>query len=197
MEGIQRIKERILEGARQEADKKIKDAEKKAQEILEKARKDAENRKKKLLEKAARDAEDIKAKMISMAELDMKKNLLAVKQDMVDRAFQQALEKLKNMETVKYEEILTAMILQAVETGEEEIILSKRDLGRLSKDFITKLNNLRERRLNLKLSRESRDIEGGFILKSRRVETNSSFESIMRMERDNIESRIAGILFED
>jgi len=197
MEGIQRIKERILEGARQEADKKIKDAEKKAQEILEKARKDAENRKKKLLEKAARDAEDIKAKMISMAELDMKKNLLATKQDMVDKAFQQALERLKNMDIEKYEEILTDMILKAVETGEEEIILSKRDLRRLPKDFITKLNNLRERKLNLKLSRESRDIEGGFILKSRGVETNNSFETIMRMERDSIESRIAGILFED
>lgn len=197
MEGIQRIKERILEGAQQEADKKIKDAEKKAQEILEKARKDAENRKKKLLEKAARDAEDIKAKMISMAELDMKKNLLATKQDMVDKAFRQALERLKNMDTEKYEEILTRMILKAVETGEEEIIFSKHDLRRLPKDFITKLNNLRERKLNLKLSRESRDIEGGFILKSRGVETNNSFESIMRMERDNIESRIAGILFED
>lgn len=197
MEGIERIKERILEEARNEADKKIKEAEKRANNIIEKARDDAEQNKKMLLEKGKKEAKTRKARLISMAELEMKKEILATKQEMVEEAFEKAMERLKSMDASKYEKILINMILGAVETGNEEIILSNNYLDKLSADFLKKLNNSGKKKLNLKLSGEKREFAGGFILKSKGIEVNNTFESIIRMEKDNIESQIAGILFRD
>ena len=47
----------------------------------------------------------------------------------------------------------------------------------------------------LKISNEARRIQGGFILKRRGVEVNGSFETLIRTEREEIESKVAAILF--
>ncbi len=48
----------------------------------------------------------------------------------------------------------------------------------------------------LKLSDEDRGIQGGFIVKVDGVEINNSFETLLRMEREKVESEIADILFQ-
>jgi vacuolar-type H+-ATPase subunit E/Vma4 len=39
-------------------------------------------------------------------------------------------------------------------------------------------------------------MQGGFIVKTRGVEINNSFETLLRMERERIETEIADILFQ-
>ncbi|MDI3535069.1 MAG: V/A-type H+/Na+-transporting ATPase subunit [Thermosediminibacterales bacterium] len=200
MEGMQRIKEKIIEDANKQADTLIKEAEKEAERILAQGKKEAERKKKALQEKAVKESEEAKKKIMSMAELEMRKQMLAVKQRMVDEAFERALKKLQSLEGKEYEEIITKMLEKAVETGDEEIIFSPADAKKLKPEFLENLNkNLAVRGVKPKLSisKETRDIQGGFILKSKGVEINSSFDSIIRMERDEIESQIAAILFED
>lgn len=196
MEGIKRIKERILEEARGEARKITNEAEENARKITDQAGDEAEQKKEILLEKGKKEAETRKARLISMAELEMKKELLAIKQELMEEAFQKTMERLKNMDKREYEENLIKMILDAIKTGEEEIILSRFDHDKLSPDFLKRLNSSKEG-LGLKLSPEEGEFTGGFILKSKGIETNNSFESIIRMEKDDIEAQIATILFRD
>lgn len=198
MEGMEKIKERILEDARREADKIIRGAEKEAQNILDHAKKTARQRKKALYEKAQKDSQEARRKTLAMAELEMRKGLLAVKQKMVDTAFERALEKLRNLEGKDYENMIMGMMEKAVETGNEEIILSPNDLKKFKPEFLSTVNQRLSKKgikSNLKIAEETRNIQGGFILKGKGVEVNNSFESIIRMERDEIESQVAAILF--
>ena len=70
-------------------------------------------------------------------------------------------------------------------------------MDKLSDDFLEKLNKQTDKTLNLTFSEEKRNIEGGFILKGKGIENNNSFESLIRMERDNIETKIAELLFQN
>lgn len=198
MEGLDKIKEKILEDAKREADKIIKDAELEAQQISEQAEKTATEKRKTLDEKAQKDAQEARRKTLAMTELDMRKEQLAVKQKMIDLAFEKTFEKLQKLEGKEYENMILGMMEKAVETGQEDIILSSNDRKKFKPELLTALNNRLSKKgikANLKISDESRRIKGGFILKRRGVEVNGSFETLIRTEREEIESKVAAILF--
>ena len=48
---------------------------------------------------------------------------------------------------------------------------------------------------NIVVSDETRDLEGGFIVKKGEIEYNYSFEAILTVEKENIEQIAAEILF--
>ena len=198
MEGLDKIKEKILEDAKREADKIIKDAELEAQQILEQAEKTAAENRKTLNEKAQEDAQETRRKTLAMTELDMRKEQLAVKQKMIDLAFEKTLERLNKLEGKEYEKMILNMLEKAVETGQEEIILSTNDRKKFKPELLATLNNRLSKKgikAALKISNEARRIQGGFILKRRGVEVNGSFETLIRTEREEIESKVAAILF--
>lgn len=198
MEGLDKIKEKILEDAKREADKIIKEAELEAQQILEQAEKTAAENRKTLNEKAQEDAQETRRKTLAMTELDMRKEQLAVKQKMIDLAFEKTLERLNKLEGKEYEKMILNMLEKAVETGQEEIILSPNDRKKFKPELLATLNNRLSKKgikSDLKISNEARRIQGGFILKRRGVEVNGSFETLIRTEREEIESKVAAILF--
>ena len=49
--------------------------------------------------------------------------------------------------------------------------------------------------MGYKVSDETRDIEGGFVVKNGDIEYNYSFKSIITVEREDILQLAAGILF--
>ena len=48
----------------------------------------------------------------------------------------------------------------------------------------------------LTLSEETRNIQGGFVMVNEDIETNCTFETLVRMERESMEKQVAQILFE-
>lgn len=128
----------------------------------------------------------------------MRKEQLAVKQKMIDLAFEKTLERLNKLEGKEYEKMILNMMEKAVETGQEEIILSTNDRKKFKPELLATLNNRLSKKgikAALKISNEARRIQGGFILKRRGVEVNGSFETLIRTEREEIESKVAAILF--
>jgi len=133
-----------------------------------------------------------------VAELEARKQKLKAKQEVVDEAFELALQKLNNLPDLEYQNILVEMISNSIETGKEEVLLSLRDKQRLDPGFINQLNKkLSQKGVtgNLKISDEDRNISGGFILKTGDIEINNSFEAIIRMNRDDIEAEVIKALF--
>lgn len=198
---IEKITAKILEEANNEADNIIKQAQRDAQSILTEAEKVAERKAQEILTKADVEADEIRRKVKTVAELEMRKDLLAIKQSLLDAAFDSALNQLNALEGEDYEKVIGSMLEKAMMDGIQEIIVSQRDVQKLPLGFIDNINHrLSQQRgikSQLKLSNETRDISGGFILKGENIEINSSFDSIIRMERDEIESSIARILFEE
>lgn len=198
MSGTEKIIGKILEDARLQAEANLNRAKEEAANIIKSASDDAEAKKKQIIEKAELEAVEVKKRLIAVAELEARKQKLQAKQEVVDEAFDLALQKLNNLPDIEYQSILVEMISNSIQTGKEEVLLSESDKKRLSPGFIEELNKkLADKGVsaNLKISDEHRNINGGFILKSGDIEINNSFEAIIRMNRDDIETEVIKALF--
>ncbi|MGB9839727.1 V-type ATP synthase subunit E [Thermovenabulum sp.] len=199
MQGITRIKEKIMEEAEKEKARILSEAEKKAEEIFEKAKRKAEEIEHTLLEKAKKQAEEEKRKIISMAELEEKKRLLQAKQEIIDLVFKEAEDKIRQMEEERYKKLFFEMLIESAE-GDEELIIAENDRSRITEDFLKKVNEelvKKGKKGNLKIVSFSKDITGGFILRSKNVEINGSFDYLVSIKREELETEIARILFEE
>lgn len=194
MKGIERIKNKILKDARTQVEDIVKEAENKVGHTVEQASKEAVELKKKLMDKACEEAEEARKRMLAMAELDIRKEELAKKQKLIDQAFDKALEGLKGLKGKEYKELVETMVKEAAPGGDEEIVVSSQDKQLFESGLLKEIN--KKIGLKLKLSDETRNIQGGFIIKSEGIEINNSFETLIRMERDQIETKIADILFQ-
>ena len=200
MAGIEKLKERILEEARQQVHENLERAEKQASEIHNAASNEAEQKKKEILEKANRDAADRKKRIIAYAELEARKYKLQAKQEVIDEAFERAVARLNSLPAEEYLKILVRMVVDSVRTGNEEIILSKKDRSLIGGKLVDNVNSsLKEKGLSdgIRLSEETRDLNGGFILRSGNVEVNNSFEAVVKMQRDRLEAEVVKVLFEE
>lgn len=196
--GIDRIKEQILEDARAEAERIIREAEDKVRALKEKKSEEANALKGKLMEESSLKAQERKRRMITAANLEIRKNILAVKQEMINKVLEEALKAIEQMPVAEYRSIISNMLLDTVVTGDETVIFSERDKDRLDAGFIAGVNiKLKEqgKKGQLKLGQAAGNFRSGFILISSGLEINNSFESIIRMNRNEMESEIAGILF--
>ncbi|GAE87741.1 V-type ATP synthase subunit E [Acetivibrio straminisolvens] len=198
MAGVEKIKERIIEEARAQAEANIKRAQEEAAKIIETAQKEADAKKAQILEKAKKEAVDVKKRLKAMAELEARKKKLQARQEVVEEAFNKAIEKLNSLPDREYEEIISRLIINSVQSGTEEIILSPKDKQRISAGFIENINKkLSEKGIDgkIRLSEETKNISGGFILKSGDIEINNSFEAIIRMKREEVEAQVIKALF--
>ena len=135
---------------------------------------------------------------MATASLDIRKAILAEKQNAIDTAFQAAVDILVKMGDAEYRKIIRDMILPNVQTGDEEIILSERDKARLGDDFAQEINHQLAqsgKKGELIISQDTYDIVGGFVLRRGQIELNSSFESLFKSSRGDLESEVAKILF--
>jgi len=195
---LEKILERIQQDAQVEIRKINNNASAAVDEIIRKAQEDAETLKSRLLEEAKNEAEQHKQRIVSMEKLDLRKSLLDEKQKAIDAAFQEALNGLLKMDVNKYQKMLTGMIVSNVTTGEEEIILSKKDKARLGNNFVKEVNRQLSKvgkKGNLTISVNTYDMLGGFVLRRGSIELNSSFESLFKSSRDDLESEVSKILF--
>lgn len=135
-----------------------------------------------------------------MAQLDIRKEVLALKQDMIQMAFEKTISQLLEGDEERYSNLLKMLILNADPEGDEEVILNQKDRQRMDNGFIRVLNQAlvkAGKKGELKLSPESRPITGGVILRRGRKEFNCSVESIIYAKRDELEGTVARILFLD
>lgn len=198
MAGVENIKGKILQDAELKANEILDKARLQAKEIIEKANQKAASRAKEISQKSVYDINEKKRIINSNVELEMRKDILSAKQQSIEEVFDKALERLNNLDKSKYEKVIYDMLMDSAESGEEELVMSESRKGQLSGSFIDKVNKALEKagkKGNIKLSDETRNISGGFILKSQGVEINNSFESVIRLYRDEIEPKVAEIFF--
>jgi V/A-type H+-transporting ATPase subunit E len=196
MEAIQ-VVEKILADAKAEADKIKKEAEKKvaAEQAKLSEQLDQYNKQTETLAKKA--GEDEKSHILAAARMYIAKEYLAEKRKILDDVFEQARQKLQNLPDEEYRALIKKLLLEAVETGDEEMIVDTNE-RRIDHDFIKQIN----RRLgpdykgNLKLSDQRQNLGAGFILTRGKVKTNVSIEVLLDQARKELEIELAKELFE-
>ncbi len=192
----EKVTEKILADAKAEA-QKIKSAakEKEAaeQKKLDEQLADFKKQTKALAEKAAKD--EI-AHTLAATRMVLAKQLLAEKRKILDEVFQQAHQQLKNLPDDQFRKLITKLMLESVETGEEEVIVGENE-HRIDQQLINKVNEQISagKKTDLKLSSEKQDIEGGFILRRGKIKTNVTLDVLLNNARKNLEIDLAKEMF--
>ena len=198
MAGTERIRERIIGEAKQQANEHIKQAEGEADAIVQDARVEAETKKSAILEKARAEAVERQKRILSVVELEARKKKLQAKQDMVNSAFVQALDRINRMPLEQYEQVLVELAAETVSSGDYEIVLSEKDKLRFGKELIYKINaklSTKNFHGTVRLSEAATGIQSGFILKQGNIEINYSFEAMIRAQREQLEVEVVKTLF--
>jgi V/A-type H+-transporting ATPase subunit E len=198
MNGIDKIAGRITEDGKQEAEAILAEARKEAGGLTEKYAVQAKEEAEKILAAAKSHAEEIKRRAVGAAEQDAKQQLLATKQDMITKAFDEALKKLLNLPEPEYVDLLARLAVAASSTGSEEIIFSAKDQKACGQKVMDKANQLLKaagKKGGLTIHAEPRPFEGGLLLKAGDVEVNCTLDTILRLSKEDLTLEVAGILF--
>lgn len=198
MAGIDNLKNRILKDAEDSVKLIDDEAASKAADIINQAKVRVSALIEDAKAKAEKDGIDSRDRIIARAKMDARNNLLSAKQDVIERILDLAERKIESMDSSQYSEFIYSLLLNSVESGDEEIIFSEKDKARIDKDIISKVNVQlvsQNKNGNLKISSETRNIKSGFILKHGGIEINCSINSQIRILRDSLEGELAELLF--
>lgn len=196
MNGIEKITQRIDEEAQAEIDRILSEGASAAAQIEERYRtqgaKEAADRKARGEQTAAEQEE----RLVSVAQLEARKTALAARQEMVDRAFDLALERLCAMPDDVYAETVARLLTKAAPDGRGQVLFSSEVRERIGPTAVEKANALLGAAGHLTLSADTRKLRGGFVLVNGSVEVNGSFETLVRLGRGTMAGEVAKLLFQ-
>ena len=195
MNGIDKITGRISEDAQREIDAIQAQAAQQAGEITARYQAQAQRESGEIVERGRRNADERVERLASVAQLEARKMELAAKQEMIAKAFDQALEQLLELPEGEYVALLASLAAKASVTGKETVILSQKDRTRYGKQVVTQANE-KLGGAHLTLSEQSRPIKGGLILADGDVEVNCTFETLVRLQKGALEQQVAQVLFQ-
>ena len=168
-------KSEILREAEQEKNKIMSEWQKNAADFYEIERRKAEH-----------DADNEKRSIVLARRLELRKELLSAKQKIIDDALQKAFEKMTKMPEKEYQSFLEKLMKETA-AGGEEVLCKKEDQSLLEK--VIKSSGKK-----VTLSKETREISGGFILKNGKIETNVSLETLFETKRNDLEQEVGKLL---
>ncbi len=194
----EQVVEKIMADAKAEADKITNEAEEKQAGEQAKVDQQLWQYKDKTQMLAQKAGQDKKAHLLAAARMQIAKDYLAEKRKILDEVFNQAKTQLLNLSDDDYSRLITKLMLDVIQTGDEEVIIDNSET-RIDHSFIKQIN----RRLspgykgNLRLSDQRNNIGAGFILKRGNIKTNVSIAVLLDKARNELEIQLAKELFGD
>lgn len=199
MNGIEKITARIAA----DADNEIAQVQAEARASVERIRASyaaqAESAEKAICERGRKAAAERKERLANMAQMESKKAVLAAKQEMLDRAFADALIKLTELPAEEKIKLLAGLAAKASVSGTEEVVFSAKDRDTIGAGTVEAANRILAdsgKNAGLILSEKTAAIDGGFLLNDRDVEVNCAFETLVRLTRGEIAGQVAKVLFD-
>ena len=198
MTGIEKITARIQADAQQEIDAVLAEANRQAAEINARYAAQAKQAEAEILEKSRQSAAELRQRRNSSAQMDAKKQELAAKQALLDEAFQLAYEKLTQLPEGEYGDLLANLAVRASVSGKEQLIFSQADRAAFGGKVTAKANGLLAKAgktAELTLSPTTGDFQGGLLICDGDVEVNCTFETLVRMVRNEVVGDVTKALF--
>lgn len=194
MNGIEKITRRIEEDTQVQIDRILAEAQDEAERIsadyksraaAEAAEMETKNR------KAAAEREE---RLVSSAQMEARKTALAAKQEMLEKAYELALEKLCTMPDDKYVETVAELLQQASPNGRGSVIFAPAQREKIGAAAVA-LANKKLQNGSFVLAEETRPIKGGFILSDGKVEINCAFDTLVRLQKTETAAMVVKQLF--
>ena len=193
MKGTEKIIAHIEADAKAQADAILAEAEAKCADIKAKYEEEASRLYSDRICDGVKACQDQEDGALRISRMEARKSVLAVKQEMVEKSFDLALDKIVALSADRYVAFLAGLAKNAAVTGEEEVILNERDRAAVGEKLIQAINL---GGAHMKLSDETRDIAGGLILRRGSIEANCSAELLVELSQSDLSAKVAEILFQ-
>ncbi len=191
----EQVIEKILSDAKAEADKIVKAAESRAAEEKAKADEELAQYRKEGEALVQQAAEDEKSHILAAARMQAAQEYLAEKTRVLDSVFEQAEKRLLQLPDNEYRELMKRLMVEAVETGEEEVLIGK-DESRIDQPLLDEVNGqLGAEKGRLKLATDRHGGAGGFILRRGKIKVNVTPPVLLGQARNDLIIDLAHTLF--
>lgn len=202
MTGLEKIVKKIEDEANASAAARIEVAQTEAQTIYDTTMLKAKAQSEEILAQGRAQAADILAGASSAAALAKRKALLSEKQSIINSVISDAQNALLALPEKEYFELIERLFEKHLLAQQGEIFFSAADLKRLPTGFGLKLGVIAMAKGgSLKVSKEPRAINGGFILvypdaeAGGDIEINCSFEALFYAAHEQLQDKISALLF--
>ncbi len=196
MPGIDRIYDKIINDAQQQADSKLYEAALKVdlmRGIIDEKLHDYQHSK---YSESENEAKSIISRAEANRNLEGKKQLLKVKQDMISEVFDKAHKALMELEDTKKLSLYAKLINSCLQKGQNEIILNGKDKAGFGSQLIKNIQKDLTSDISVFLSDQDIKDDFGVIVKNGNIYSNSTFASLLKYMKQDLESDVMKILFE-
>ena len=167
------------------------ETDEKCAQIMAQAKLDADKISAEIADRAQSKVKQMQAASKSRCDLETRNAFLKRRREEIDKTYSEILNKMKNLPDEDYFELIYTFA-KKLNGMSGVVLLNKKDMNRLPKDFLARLEKCG---VKAELSKTPCDIESGFILKSGDIEENMDFSAILSEKRDAIEDFINQELF--
>ena len=141
-----------------------------------------------------RDCQDKMDSVSRIGQMESRKAMLTLKQEMVSKSFDRALEMLVALPAEEKTAFYARLAADAAVTKDEELILNAADAEAIGSAVVAAANA----RLGggaLRLSEERGSFVGGLILRRGAIEVNCTAELLVELQRGDLSAQLADVLF--
>jgi V/A-type H+-transporting ATPase subunit E len=196
MTGLEKIVQNILDEAEAAAQQTISAAKREAAAVEEESRNALAHQEEETRRSAETAAAESLKRAQSAAELQKRRKILQAKQEMIRNIIEKAHRSLDSLPDEAYFDFLVQLAAKSALPQAGEIMFSPKDRKRLPADLEARLKEAaKEKGGSLRVSNETRDIDGGFVLVYGGVEENCSFSALFEAERERLIDLVHELLF--
>ena len=196
MAGIDKMKKQILEEAKAAADAKVEAAEAKAEEMIDQAKEEAARTCESISRKSEAEVANYRERVVSSMDLQRRTKILSAKQELISEILDKSYESLVSMEAEKYFDMLLKLLEKYALPQEGEIYFSFADLKRMPKGYEAEVEKAAGKAGgSLKVAKEGRNIENGFVLAYGGIEENCTLRAMFDEKRETLSDKVRELLF--
>lgn len=196
MAGLDKMKSQILNEAKAAADAKTAKAKAEAEDILSTAKAEAEKKQSSIAQKSAAEVAGYKDRVVSSIDLQRRTKILGAKQEMIASVLEKAYETVTRLGDKEYFDMLLKLLGKYTLPQDGEIYFSAADLKRMPTGFEQDAKeSAKANGGTLKVSREAKNIENGFVLVYGGIEENCTLRAMFDAKRDELSDKVHRMLF--
>lgn len=198
MNNIESIVKKIADDAKLSAEQKIAEAQQEAQQIISDYQAQADKIMQDAQAQAQKQASVIAERVESQSGLIRRNLMLQYKREAIEQAFQKSLEVLCAQDADKQVTLLSDAAVKYL-SADAKVILNEKDKAAFGEKLVSEISRKLQaanKNYSVSLSADAGSMQGGMILAEVSIETNLSYEILVKNIRDELEGEVAKVLTE-
>ncbi len=198
MNNIESIVKKIADDAKLSAEQKIAEAQQEAQQIVSDYQAQADKIMQDAQAQAQKQASVIAERVESQSGLIRRNLMLQYKREAIEQAFQKSLEVLCAQDADKQVTLLSDAAVKYL-SADAKVILNEKDKAAFGEKLVSEISRKLQaanKNYSVSLSADAGSMQGGMILAEGSIETNLSYEILVKNIRDELEGEVVKVLTE-